>query len=359
MRIVIHEPELIARRGHNGFYAYFLSALVNHAGAWPTDEARPLPRLTQPREHESAWVQFDGHPVFFDMSDHAQFLDLAALEHCDVYFKANLHRGLARRILMNAELSHLEAKLSPFLFFAEGLERFQRDRQWRHWLRTDRPCQDVCHVAGVYANPVRDGGRSPYEHAEEPLTSTSSHFWIRWHTQQALRNAGITGCYRLTSRTVRTLEDNQTVFSNLSRREFSRQITKGRLTVVNTFPHAIFPWKATESLVLGRPLLIEQAPLTETPAQFALHPGLHFIELLPNSGDFDPRAPLEDPGSYRILTRIPLCRFQEQAGWLRGVLADHDRLAEMGRACLSFASTAYTKPKVADYIVDTVRARIH
>jgi hypothetical protein len=359
MKIEIFEPELIRRRGCNGFYAYFLSALVKYAGAKPTDIARPLPRLTHPREHESAWTRFDGRLVFFDMSDHVQFFDLAALQKADVYFKANLHRGLAKRVMAGAGLSDHEPKLAPFLFFADGLERFQRDGRWRRWLRRDRPQYDVCHVAGVYMNPIRDGGCSPYEYLSEPMTPASSHFWIRWHTQQSLREAGLSGYYRLTSRGVRALEDGVTVYPNLSRREFSRRITAGRITVVNTFPHAILPWKASESLALGRPLLLEQCPLVETPAPFALKPGIHYLELLPEAGCYDASAPLADPQSYRVLERVPIQRFQERAVWLRGILEDQDRMAAMGEACRQFAAKAYDKQRVSEYILESVEARFN
>lgn len=96
--IRICEPELIVRRGFNGFYRHFLSALVEHAGALGTAEPRPLPRMTKPREHESCWVKWGREWVFFDMSDHVQLFDLEALKRCVVYFKANLHRGIAGRI---------------------------------------------------------------------------------------------------------------------------------------------------------------------------------------------------------------------------------------------------------------------
>jgi hypothetical protein len=38
------------------------------------------------------------------MSDHVQLLDLEALKTCSVYFKANLHRGIAGRVLREAGL---------------------------------------------------------------------------------------------------------------------------------------------------------------------------------------------------------------------------------------------------------------
>ena len=356
--IRICEPELLARRGFNGFYRHFLSALVERAGARPTDAPRPLPRLTHPREHESCWVRWGAHWAFFDMSDHVQLFDLEALKLCAVYFKANLHRGLAGRVLREAGLAEHESKLAPFLFFSEGLADFERDFRRRRFWRLDKPKYDVCFVMGVYENPVRAGGRSPFEHADVPMTPAACHFWIRWHALQAMREAGIPGYYRLTSRANRALEDGVHVHGNLNRREFSRRISAGRITTVCTFPHALFPWKASESFALGRPILIEQAPLTETPAPFMPAAGEHFLEWLPGAGGFDAAAPLEDPASYRVLARIPLARFRERAEWLRGVLADRNRLAEMGAACREFAARAYAPQTVADYICAETEKRI-
>lgn len=359
MRIEIFEPELITRRGFNGFYNHFLAALVSHGGAVTTHESRPLPRLVKPREHESAWIRWDGHLVLFDMSDHVHLFDLEALRRADVYFKANLHRGIARRVLKAAGLAGHEAKLAPFLFFAEGLDRFKADRLLRRLTLRNRPRLDLCHVVGVYANAVADGEPSPYEDPSVPMTPAACHFWIRWHTQQALIDAGISGTYRLTSRANRRLEDGRTVHPNLSRRAFSRHITDGRLTVVNTFPHALLPWKASESLVLGRPLLLEQSPLTECPAPFALRPGEHFLEFLPGAGAFSETAPLEEAASHRVLARIPPARFHERAAWLRGQLQDRDRFGEMGAACLRHAAMAYGAGTVYDYIREQVTGRIH
>jgi len=356
--IRIYEPDLMYRRGFNGFYRHFLSALVENMGARITDDPRPLPRTMKPREHESCWVEWNGALVFFDMSDHVQLFDLDALKRCSVYFKANLHRGIARRVFIENDLLACESKLSSFLFFSEGLEDFERDARRRRFWGMDRPKWDVCCIMGVYENLVRDGHRSPFECGEEPMTPASYHFWIRWHVVQALKQEGISGYYRLTSRGNRSLEDGVNVFGNLPRRQFSRRISDGRITVVSTLPHALFPWKASESFTLGRPILIEQAPLTETPAPFMPVAGEHFLELLPGVGIFDEAAPLSDPASYRVLARIPMARFRERAEWLHGVLTDHARLAQMGAACRKFAERAYDKKTVAEYIGSEVEKRI-
>ncbi|MBM9538191.1 hypothetical protein [Desulfobulbus alkaliphilus] len=356
--VLIYEPELMSQRGFNGFYRHFLSALVDCVGAKGTDTPRPLPRLTKPREHESCWTRWGEHWVFFDMSDHVQLFDVDALQLCSVYFKANLNRAVAGRILQEHDVTDCEPKLAPFLFFSEGLDDFMRDGRSRRFWRLDRPKYDLCFVMGVYENLVRDGGKSPFVFAEEPITSASYHFWIRWHIMQALQEAEIPGFYRLTSRANRVLEDKVTVHMNLSRRKFSRCISDGRMTMVCTLPHALFPWKASESFVLGRPIVIEQAPLTETPEPFMPVAGLHYLELLPETGAFNQNVPLTEAVSHRVLSRIPLDRFRERAEWLRGVLSDRQRMVEMSVACLEFSKRAYHKTTVAEYISDEVHRRI-
>lgn len=356
--IRILEPELLTRRGFNGFYRHFLSALMRHGHARLTDAVRPLPRLTVPREHESCWVQWNGEWVFFDMSDHVQLLDLEALKLCRVYFKANLHRGIANRILAANGLENQQEKLAPFLFFAEGLPEFIREGKRRRFWRLDCPRRDVCFVMGVYENPVRDGLPSPFEHPDVPLTPASMHFWIRWHVMESMKEAGIPGWYRLTSRAVRKLEDHRTVYPNVSRRTFSRWISRSRITGVCTLPHALFPWKASESFALGRPILIERAPITETPEPFRLQQGLHYLELFPELPGPAEQADLTDPESYRILQRIPPVQFRERAEELRLRLQDRDRLAEMGEACRQFAEKAYDLQTVFDYIFTEVNKRI-
>jgi len=355
LNIQIIEPERIH---HRGFYQYFLSALLKHAGARVTDDPRPLPRILKPREHESCWVRWGEQWVFFDMSDHVQLFDLEALQLCSVYFKANLHRGIARRILQEKGLSNQEGKLVPFLFFSESLSSFQRDARRRRFWRRDKPAYDICYIMGVYENPVQEGKRSPFVYPDEPITPASSHFWIRWHTMQALREAGIPGYYRLTSRGNGALVDGINVHDNLSRVAFSHHITKGRITAVCTLPHALFPWKVSESFVLQRPVLIEQAPLTETPPPFMPESGKQFIELFPGLGGFESGLPLTEVSSYRVLKRISPERFKERAEWLRGLLADKYRFMEMGNACAIFAAQAYRKEAVADYICKEVKKRI-
>lgn len=356
MKIEIFEPELIHRRGFNGFYGFFLSALVRCKGAKSTDDSRPLPRIVTPREHESAWIRVDGKLVFFDMSDHIFFYDLEALKRCDVYFKANLNSPVTDRVLARAGLCPHRGKIVPFMFFADQLDRYPFDRAWNSFWHGTRTAYDICHITGVYMNPVGEGKPSVFQCQELPCTPADYHFWIRHHTQQALKTAEISGCYRLTSRADATLEDHDTVHPNLSRRQFARRIFDARMTVINTLPHAVLPWKATESLAMGRPLVLDAAPQIEIPAPFTLIKDMHYLELFPGLGGFSETADLDSPESYRILTRMSPAAMIERAVWLKRALADRDRIAAMAQAADAYARTVLTKPVVADYICEKTKA---
>jgi hypothetical protein len=94
------------------------------------------------------------------------------------------------------------------------------------------------------------------------------------------------------------------------------------------------------------------------PEPFTLKPNVHFLELFPNLGSFDPAANLDDPASYRILTRLTPSLLIERANWLRSVLADKDRIDAMTQHATNYARTILTKPVVADYICDQINAQI-
>ncbi|MEI7880138.1 MAG: hypothetical protein WCI95_04600 [bacterium] len=359
MKIEIFESELIQRKGFNGFYGFFLSALTRYKGAKPTHEPRPLPCLLQPREHESAWIRVNGHLVFFDMSDHIFFYDIEALKLCEVYFKANLNWPVTDRVLAKDEVTAHRGKIVPFMFFADQLDHYPRHRAWNAFWHGKRRAYDVCHVTGVYMNPVRENAPSVFSDPTEPITPANYHFWIRYETQQAMKQAGISGYFRLTSRANKQIEDQSAVYSNISQRAFARHIFDARMTVINTLPHAVLPWKATESLAMGRPLILDIAPLIEVPEPFTLKPNIHFLELFPVVGGFDLNANLDDPASYRVLTRLSPSVLIERCAWLQSILADNDRIDAMTEQANYYARTILTKPVVADYICDQINAHIH
>lgn len=356
MNIKLYEPE----RLNEGFFHVIYKSLMRCKGATPVATPRPLPRILTPREHTSAWADFDGHPVVFDMNDHVFFYDLPALERCDVYFKSNLNREVTEKVLREAGKPELRSKILPFFFFSPDPSRDRCYRRLNWFRRFGHTRYDICHIVGVYKNYIMEGNPSPFE-APTPAAIDPSHyhFWIRYHVQKALQAAGITGYYRLTSRGNKAIEDNRIVHPNLQPWAYARHLMDGRLTMVNTLPHAVLPWKAAESLAMGRPLIFERPPLVEMPEPFALKKDIHYLELLPDVGTFDVAAPLANPASYRVLNPVDPHHFEQRAEWLRKVLADRDRIATMTENALDYADHILTEPVVADFICDQVRSIVH
>ncbi|HBA86065.1 MAG TPA: hypothetical protein DCZ95_18425 [Verrucomicrobia bacterium] len=352
--IGLYEPELERK---NLFFRYLYRTLRTCAGAQPLDAARPKPQVTQPRLHESAWIRWKDQLVFFDMSDHVFAFDLPALKECSVYFKANLHRGVASRVLAGQGMDRCAQKLRPFLFLPSVLDRCHQmailDRCYS--------CAPVgrcslTHVVGVYDNPVRDGKPSCFDKPDGPIAPAAYHFWIRYHTQQALKAAKIDGLYRLTSRDNPDIEDGQVVFPNLRHNAYLFSLLRGRVAVINTLPHALLPWKALESMSVGRPFVVERAPLVEFPEPFAMRAGEHFLELLPDHGGFDELASLDDPGSYRVLQSISLDRLAARAEWLGQQLRDKARIDHMTGAVRKYRDAILRPQTLVSYIGHTVES---
>lgn len=218
---------------------------------------------------------------------------------------------------------------------------------------------NLCHIVGVYQNLVREGEPSPFHTpGNDTITPSRYHFWIRYHIAQALQSAGISGHYRLTSRGNRAIEDGHTVLPNLSERRFMDAMLGSQFTVINTLPHALLPWKASESLMLGRPFIVERAPLVEMPQPFRPTAGVHYLELLPNLGGFDQQAPLEDPRSYRVLSAPQLHLLAERIEWLKSVIEDRERVAWMQEAARTYAAEVLTPDTVSAFVCDHVNRMI-
>jgi hypothetical protein len=209
-------------------------------------------------------------------------------------------------------------------------------------------------VVGVYANPLREGQRSVFEPGGGAGQPGPYHFWIRRHTQEALQAAGLSGCYRLASRGNPAIEDGQNVRPNLGNRRFLWEMLRARFVVVNTLPHAVFPWKVTESLALGRPMLIERPPLVEQPAPFALREGEHFLSLMPECGGFDAGAPIDDPRSYRVLGPVDLAALRARARELAARVRDPEVVAHMTAAVRRYAREALAPETVAKHVCEVV-----
>jgi hypothetical protein len=357
MKIELFDPYLAREKG---FFRYLFRALIKHSTAFLVSEPRPLPRLVKPREHSSAWARFDEHPVFFDFSDHIFLYDIEALKQCDIYFKANFHRSITHKVLEKASILECESKILPFVWFAGNLE-FYRPHSLFNRLRYFRtkPTKDVCNVVGVYENYLAKGEESIFVSNRWPNDPARYHFWIRYHVQQALRVAGVSGYYRLTSRGNRNIEDYQLIFPNLPEREFMLAMVKSRFTMINTLPHALLPWKASESLMLGRPFIVERSPLIEMPEPFQLRANEHYLEIFPGFGDFDGEAIIDDPHSYRILDRLRLDQFREGAEKIAAAIKDRERVEYMTEQVRQYSSQTLSPGFVADYVCEQVKKRIH
>lgn len=357
MKIELFEPSLAREKG---FFRYLFRALIHHTGARLLSDPRPLPRLMKPREHSSAWARFDDHLVFFDFSDHVFLYDIEALKRCDVYFKVNLHRGVACKVLERAGSQEHESKILPFVWFAGNLESYRPDsllNRLMHFMT--KPVYDVCNVVGVYDNYLARDEKSVFAGDGPPVDPARYHFWMRYHVQQALRDVGVSGYYRLTSRGNRNIEDNQLIFSNLSERKFMQTMIESRFTMINTLPHALLPWKAGESLMIGRPFIIERTPLVEMPEPFQLRPNVHYLEMFPGFGNFDNKANLEDPKSYRVLDRITLNQFREGAEKIAAAVMDRSLTNFMTEQVRQFAATALSPGFVANFVCEQVEKSIH
>jgi len=358
MKIELFEPYLAREKG---FFRYLFRALIRYKNALLVSELRPLPRLVKPREHSSAWARFDGHFVFFDFSDHVFLYDTEALKHCDVYFKANLHRGVARKVLVKAGSQEHESKILPFIWFAPNLAAYRPYSLLNRLMFLGaKPAYDVCNVVGVYDNYLSKGEKSVIAGDDgPPADPTRYHFWMRYHVQQALKDAGVSGYYRLTSRGNRDIEDHQTIFPNLSERKFMKAMVESCFTMINTLPHALLPWKASESLMLGRPFIVERSALVEMPDPFQLRPNEHYLEMFPGFGDFDDNADLEDPHSYRILDRLHLDQLREGAEKIAVAVKNRGLVEYMTEQVRKYSATILSPGFVADFVCEQVEKRIH
>jgi hypothetical protein len=362
MKIILYEPDL----RENGLFRFLYHALIECAKASLTSEPRPLPRMTQPREHNSSWASFDGRLALFDFSDHAFLYDLPALDRCDIYFKTNLNWPITELVLARAGRPELRHRILPFFSFSPHIEELQsfararskglRGRLYRAAARCLGVTYDICHIAGVYNNPVIEN-HSKLLDADSPPDPDFYHVWVRYHSQQALRSAGIRGYYRLTAKDERLI-DGRLVFPRLRLERFASSILRSRISVVNTLPHALLPWKATEALALGRPLVLECEPLMEMWKPLGLQKDVHYLEMFPGCGHFDVSGGLDDRRSYRTFPRISAGEFRERAEWLREVLADRARMEEMTQAAQEYSDRVLQKQNLAESTMMEVAKRI-
>lgn len=357
MSIIIYPPDV---KQDKRFYSFLIESLQRCVGAKiAVDERRPLPRLELPRRHESLWVNWNGIRVLVDMSDHIFLFDLPALQLCDLYLKANLNVSMAKRILTAADAMSCYHKLRPFLFLSpalgvcrriETVTRFTRMGRWRPF--------DFCHVVGVYDNPFLEGTSSAIDE-DIPPDPEEIHFWIRYQVQQALLGVGLKGFTRLTNRTNPALLDRGGVVrGNMDIHMFLLAMMASRVTVINTLPHAVFPWKVMESIALGVPFVVERRPQTIMPEEMELVPGEHYLELLPELPDLDKNAAPEELNSYRLFPRIRLERLKERAEWLKGELRNRERMIHMRANVESYRKRVLNPQFISAFFADQVKGAV-
>lgn len=352
MSILLHPPD---QQQDAGFYRYLFDALRHHAGAKMASVDRPLPRMTHPRQHESVWLDWNGVRVLVDMSDHIFLFDLPALRLCDLYLKANLNVSMAEKVLKQAGAGDGLGKVRPFLFLPPTLAGCARiERATRLWRKGSWRPFDFCHVVGVYNNPFLEGKPAEAE-ADIAADSRTNHFWTRYQMQQALLGAGMKGFVRLTNRGNPDLLDTKGVVRpNLNPRLFLLAMLASRMTVVNTLPHAVFPWKALESIALGIPFVTERRPQMTMPDELALIPGRHYLELLPELPDFKQSADPDDLEAYRLFPEIRLDRLRERAEWLKEEIRNPERMTEMRAEVDAYRRRVLRPEFIAQFVADTV-----
>tara|TARA_R100000027_G_scaffold67220_1_gene65106 strand:- start:3291 stop:4343 length:1053 start_codon:yes stop_codon:yes gene_type:complete len=335
----------------SGFFQYLFQAL-RASGAEVVEKAPHERQGRTDRHHEGAWAEIEGALVFFDMSDHVFDFDLQALQHADLYLKANLNRSLADRVLTEEGMADCSSKIRPFTFLPPslGLCRKIGGLKLGSWL----PGPKLFHVVGVYENPIADGAADPFEAPGDRVDPHVMHFWIRHHFSKAVGETGLSAISRLTSRGNPAIEDGVNVKANLNHQFYLFRMATSTCTVLNTFPHAVYPWKAQESLALGRPFIVEREPLIEIPPAFRPVPDEHFLEVIPGFGSFDENASLEEAASYRILKVPSLESIQEGFERITGILKDRSRMESMRRACRDFSAERFSPSFIVRWLQEEV-----
>lgn len=347
LKVALYEPHL-AESG--SFFSFVYQAFHDVKGAELTSRPRPVPQMREPREHVSAWMEIDGALVLLDMSDHVFLIDLPALRKCDCYFKTNFHRETAEAVLSDTGEAALLTKMRPFFSFAGYLHAYLKPSCIRNvYERFFGQREDVCDVVGVYEHLRREGERSVYDENGPEIIPNRVHYWARVHTLEALKSAGLTGTLRLTSRYQTGLEDGELIFPNLSQRAYRRAILRSKMLVINTLPHALLPWKATESLALGRPFIVDVPPLTEFPAPFQLREGDHYLRLLPP-------ASFSSNKDGRVLHSYRMEDFQEGAARVAEVLRDAEKYCHMKHEVEEFRKRALHPQTIVEYICNELES---
>ncbi len=292
------------------------------------------------REHLSTWIEWDGKRLFFDLSDHAFLWNLDALDCCDVYFKANLHWGIASKYLHSELLNEHRHKIAPFLLFAPDLAQLNRTR-WLYRLAAFGQTLEVCQIVGVYRNHIQ-AATELLDHLPAGCNPDAYHFWVRYLTHRHLSDSRTRAFTRLTSKGQPEQEDGLVIYPSVNKYAFFQKIAASRFQFVNILPHALLPWKATEGFALDVPLILDHAPLMEQPVGFELSEGDHYLSLFGKRFDFDATAAVEDPASYRILEPIPRESWRDAFEILLEQVMDPQRYAHLKQQVQLYRKTRLT-----------------
>jgi len=342
-----------------GFFQFLFRALQKHEKAIVSEEKRPVPSGSEGnRSHAGAFARFGGRLIFFDMSDHVFDLDYNALEECDLYFKANYNEEIIKRTLDGKGKTNHMGKLHPFLFFPPSLPKCHMYRKAFHNFVKVLPTAryNICHIVGVYENPFLEKVEGTGHPEKTVLEPHEVHFWIRRLFSEALSEMDMPAFTRLTSRGNQSIEDGTHVQANINHWHYLYRLIRSKITVLNTYPHAVYPWKAFESLALGVPFCLEQTPLITLPEEFSPKPEIHYIEILPAFGNFSSEADLKDPASYRILKLPSKERVREGFERLKTLLMDRVRWEEMQSNCRIFAEERLNPAYVASWVRNKVES---
>ena len=357
MSLILHEKRHLKEPG---FFRTLFRALRMQGGQVRVEDERPFPRYRAERSwHNGAWITWEGARVFVDMSDHVFQFDPVALREADLYLKANLHRGVAAKVFVEKGWPDPGERLQPYTFLAPGLPRCRQVR----WVaeasglrRSIRRRGTVCHIVGVYENLARDGDPEPRE--GEELAPNRMHYWIRHKFAEVLRERAPHGStVRVVSRGNSELEDGRFVHPNLHYHSYVLSILRADLLLLNTLPHAVYPWKAGEALALGVPIAMEHEPLVEIPPYFRPDLGRVAAEALPGgTAGFDRERCLEDPAAYRVLHWPGDERIREGLQGILETVGNPEISLKARKATRRFAQERLTNRAIASRFREVVEA---
>ena len=279
-----------------------------HEGYSVTEKEYESPFLSQNidgRELLSTIVDWDGKKLYFDLSDHAFLWNLDALEQCDVYFKANLHLGIAEKFLEKECFAKNQHKIAPFLLFSPNTKQLIKKRKLYKWASKIGKTCEVNHVVEAFQNRLKDSKiLNDKMEIRKDLSPDEYHFAIRNLTHRLLSQGELNSYSILTSKGQKGIEDGSSIHPTLNKHLYFLKLISGNYEFINIMPYAFLPWKVTEGLAFDRPLILDHNPLMEMPVGFELKEGTHFLSLLGNRFEFGLDHDSDNPACCRLLNPV-------------------------------------------------------